>query len=160
MKQKIDGKRLVDEFLDLIDDREFAPEPWCEETIMTAYDWIFTIAGDCGEPEWWKGLRNVKKGANNTIDNCVGEFDNYHNILAQFISLKSGRGVERFIDPWMLESDVNFDRNQIIRFRVDDTVISITRGQSTDARDHPDDLDDFLNEMVSMAKDAGSRRCG
>jgi hypothetical protein len=150
MCERIDDD-LAREFLDFIDNRGLAPESWCEDVQLPADEWIFDGFGDCDEPSWYHDLPNVRRGIGNTIDNCVGEFFNFHLGVADFLSLKTGKEVKLVEEPWFDTADVEYSGVEEIKFKMNGKVFSVPRAESTDARDSVKGLGAFLKGLIEKA---------
>ena len=146
-------KNLEDQFIEFLDTRGYPPEPWCRQEQMKARDWVFDDFSECegepfdpdeykskkskdGRPEWWKQLVNVQRGkpSHNSIDNCVGEFHNFHSALGKFFGDRHHCDVKLLEEPWFEQSDATFDDNQFLRYIANKKVVALSRKENSEAR--------------------------
>ena len=154
---------LSSNFLSFVEDREYMPEYWCEERIMSSRSWIFDDFAECegmpsdekenwlskdGRPPWWKELPNIKSGFGNNIDNCVGEFTNYHHAIADFFQSRNPNCKISFLEEnWIDVADLPQSLTKPIQFQVNNRVLQIKRKESTLARKNTEGLESFLSTV-------------
>lgn len=146
------------EFLEFVEEGEYACSPWCSDDVLAASEWVLEGGfGECGEPEWFSTLDNVKRGATNSIDNCTGEFENFHLAIAAFLTKKTRKQVDLIADPWLETSDEGYNSGSLIRFSIkndkEQRIVSITRGESTESRKSIESLDIFIKTLFSIVID-------
>jgi hypothetical protein len=151
----------------------YAPEPWNDKYPLDPADWIFD---EYESPPWKHDLKNAKKGYPTSIDNCSGEFLNYHRALAQYFSEALTRVFDCQIQvqlqqlAWMKTSDQVYEEDSQIPFtmhysdsyphqKAPPVEIIISRRESSDAREHPASLEEFLREELQrMAQEIQKRQ--
>lgn len=153
----LEDERMCWNFLNYVDQHDYAPEPWDDEVLMTAEEWV--LDEYYPKPPWQKDLENVKKGHVTSIDNCVGEFFNFHLSVGNFLKdelRKNGKhiDIEMKKENWMDTADITFDeKNHVIKYAVEkekcSEVIKLKRIDSSSARDSCDKLGALLNEYYN-----------
>ncbi len=154
-KLDVDNESICNEFLKFLEG--YTPIPWDDKYPMAPTEWVFDRYS---KRDGYCDLPNVLIGYATTIDNCSGEFWNFHFALGRFLQEKIREvgfniRIKLIEQKWMENSDMVFDEiAHILKYKIcfknTQDFLEIPRLESSEARNSWDNLTSFLIEYFQL----------